>query len=340
MTGTSDLHSPSRRRVPYRALSLLLSLALFVVGIAVVYQRIDWRSVTDLWAKVDPKLVLLAIAVYWAQFPCNALRIERIIHWVTGKPSSDLPPFAFLFRMTCTAAFVAVAAPIGLAGDAAKIAALRVFSSLSLTEAARAALFDRVAGVQWLCIAGLASLPIQRSAGIESQIVPQFIIFAGMLIGIGVLLILPKALNLIRNNLVDRIAHVFAGYHRLLLPRRLLVQFAIAFVNLIFSWATLYLLLRAAGLAVDPWLVASLIPLLQLINGLPFLYMGWGGREIAMTSTLGAAGHLGINETLAISIMWGIVLIASSAVNGIFLIGEWRTGARGSSVSKRSTGQS
>src|SRR5262249_55070602 len=107
-----------------------------------------------------------------------------------------------------------------------------------------------------------------------------------------------------------------------------------------FSWATLYLLLRAAGLTVDPWLVASLIPLLQLINGLPFLYMGWGGREIAMTSTLGAAGHLGINETLAISIMWGIVLIASSAVNGVFLIGEWRTGARGSSASKRSTGHS
>jgi hypothetical protein len=81
---------------------------------------------------------------------------------------------------------------------------------------------------------------------------------------------------------------------------------------------------------VNPWLVASFIPLLQLINGLPFLYMGWGGREIAMTTTLGAAGHLSINETLAISIIWGVVLIASSAFNGVFLIGDWRTGAKAS----------
>ena len=61
----------------------------------------------------------------------------------------------------------------------------------------------------------------------------------------------------------------------------------------------------------DAWLVAAFIPLLQLINGLPFLYMGWGGREIAMAATLGAAGHLTVNETLAVSVIWGAVLIVS-----------------------------
>lgn len=341
MTSMSEVQEPvPQRRVPYRLLSVVLSLGLLAAGIAVVYQRIDWRSVTEVWSKLDPRLVALAVIVYWAQYPCNALRIERVIRWVTGRPSSELPPLGFLFRLTCTAGFVAVAAPIGLAGDAAKIAALRVFSTLSLTDATRCALFDRVVGVQWLCVAGLATLPYQIAAGIGSQIlVPQLIIFCGMIAGIGVLLILPRVLSWIRNGFIDRVARIFADYHRLLWPRRSFVQFLIASINLFLSWGTLYLLLQAAGLTVNPWLVASFIPLLQLINGLPFLYMGWGGREIAMTTTLGAAGHLTMSETLAVSIIWGAVLIVSNAVNGIFLIGDWRRGAKASSATSHNAGQ-
>ena len=84
-------------------------------------------------------------------------------------------------------------------------------------------------------------------------------------------------------------------------------------LNLVLAGGTLYLLFLAAGSNVSVWFVAAFIPLLQLVNGLPFLYMGWGGREIAMASTLGAAGSLTMNETLAISIAWGVVLIITSA---------------------------
>jgi hypothetical protein len=42
-----------------------------------------------------------------------------------------------------------------------------------------------------------------------------------------------------------------------------------------------------------------------------------------MASTLGAAGSLTMNETLAISIAWGVVLVTTAVVNGVFLIGDW-----------------
>ena len=99
-------------------------------------------------------------------------------------------------------------------------------------------------------------------------------------------------------------------------------------LNLVSAWGTLYLLLRAAGLNANVWLVASFVPLLQLVNGLPFLYMGWGGREIAMAATLGVASGLSINETLAISIAWGVVSIMVGAVNGLALLGDWRMSER------------
>jgi uncharacterized membrane protein YbhN (UPF0104 family) len=317
-------------RVPYRLLSLLVSCALLAAGIAIVYARVDWRNVATVWTGLDVRLVSLAAAIYWLQYPINSFRLHRVIDWVMAQPLST-PSLRFLFRVTCSSGFVAVAAPVGLAGDAARIVALRAFGSLSITDATRCTLFDRVVGVQWICVIGLANLPLQAAAGIEPGILlTQLVLFGGLLAAVGVLLALPRALALLRSETVAKIAGVFADYRAMLWPRRSATQLAIALLNLLSAWGTLYLLLRAAGLTANPWLVAGFIPLLQLVNSLPFLYMGWGGREIAMAATLGAASNLSADETLAVSIAWGVVLIMTGAVNGIFLLGDWQMTRRAS----------
>jgi uncharacterized membrane protein YbhN (UPF0104 family) len=313
------------RRVPYRALSLIVSVVLLVLGIIVVSQRMNWRDMATVWGNLEPKLVALACAVYWLQYPLNSIRLQRVIAWATERPASETPSLWFSFKLTCSSGFVAAAAPIGLAGDAAKIAALRLFSSLSITEAARCALFDRVVGVQWLCLIGLAIMPVQYAAGIGAEVIlPQLLVLAAPILGVGVLLALPSILARIPGNLIGRIARVFSGYRSILLPSRSAIQGSIMLLNLVLAGAALYLLFLAAGSHVSAWFIAAFIPLLQLVNGLPFLYMGWGGREIAMASTLGAASSLTMNETLAISIAWGVVLIITGAANGAFLIGDWR----------------
>ena len=316
------------RRIPYRVLSLVVSAILLAAGIAVVSQRVNWRDMVAVWSNLDLKLVALACLAYWLQYPVNSIRLQRVTLWATSRVPREIPPFRFFFKLTCSAGFVAAAAPIGLAGDAAKIAALRIFGSLSIAEATRCALFDRAVGVQWICLIGLATLPLQRAAGIGPEIIlPQLLIFAGPIAGVGVLLVLPSMLALVRRNLIDRIAPVFAGYRSLLSPTRSAVQALITLVNLILAGSALYLLFLAAGSNVSIWVVAAFIPLLQLVNGLPFLYMGWGGREIAMASTLGVVGSLTMNETLAISIAWGVVLLITSIANGAFVIGDWHASA-------------
>jgi uncharacterized membrane protein YbhN (UPF0104 family) len=310
--------------VPYRLLSLMASGTLLALGTALVYRRINWHDIAAVWTNLDPKLLAFATVAYWLQYPINSIRLQRVILWATERLPSNVPSLPFLFRLTCSSGFVAAAAPIGLAGDAAKIVALRLFGSLSLTDAARCALFDRVVGVQWICTIGLVTLPLQSAAGIGQDIVlPQLSIFAGLIAAVGVLLVLPRVLKLIRGDLMAKIARVFAGYRSVLVPQRFAIQAVIALLNLVLAGSSLYLLLLAAGSNIDIWLVAAFIPLLQLVNGLPFLYMGWGGREIAMASTLGAAGSLTMNETLAVSIAWGVVLIMTGVVNGIFLVGDW-----------------
>ena len=312
------------RRIPYRALSLVASGVLLALGIAVVYQRVAWRDIAGVWSTLDPKLVALACILYWLQYLANSARLQRVILWASGRPPRKIPSFWFSFRLTCSSGFVAATAPVGFAGDAAKIAALRLFGSLSTTEAARCALFDRVVGVQWLSVFGLMTLPFQRAAGIGPEVIlPELFVFAAPIVGVGVLLALPSLLARIPGNFIGRIARVFEGYRSILLPSRSAIQATIVLINLILAGAALYFLFLAAGSHVSAWLVAAFIPLLQLVNGLPFLYMGWGGREIAMASTLGAAGSLTMNETLAISIAWGVVLITTALVNGVFLVGSW-----------------
>jgi uncharacterized membrane protein YbhN (UPF0104 family) len=316
------------RRVPYRLLSVVVSATLLALGIAVVYQRMNWRDVAAVWSNLDPKLVALACIVYWLQYPANSVRLHRVILWATGRAASEIPSLWFSFKLTCSSGFVAAAAPVGLAGDAAKIAALRLFGSLSITEATRCALFDRVVGVQWLCLLGLATLPFQRAAGISTDVIlPELIVLAAPIAGVALLVTLPSIFVSIPGELVARIARVFAGYRAILLPSRSALQGAIMLLNVILAGAALYLLFLAAGSHVTPWLIAAFIPLLQLVNGLPFLYMGWGGRELAMASTLGAAGGLTMNETLAVSLAWGVVLIITGVANGVFLIGEWHAAA-------------
>ena len=331
-----SIERSSSRRVPYRVLSLIASGILFALGMIVVSQRVDWRDMAAVWGNLEPKLVALACVVYWLQYPLNSIRLQRVILWATERPAAEMPSLWFSFKLTCSSGFVAAAAPVGLAGDAAKIAALRLFSGLSITEAARCALFDRVVGVQWLCLIGLATLPLQYAAGIGAEIIlPELLVLAAPIAGVGVLLALPSILARISGNLIGRIARVFAGYRLVLLPSRSAIQGLIMLLNVVLAGAALYLLFLAAGSHVSAWLIAAFIPLLQLVNGLPFLYMGWGGREIAMASTLGAASSLTMNETLAISIAWGVVLITTGVVNGVFLIGDWHVAPSGGDEAKQ-----
>jgi uncharacterized membrane protein YbhN (UPF0104 family) len=318
-----------RGRVPYRLLSLLLSGVLLVAGGVILYGKIDWRDVTTVWTSLDPKLVALAVAIYWLVYPINTFRLHRVILWTMNRRPEHAPSLRFLFKLTCSAGFLALAAPIGLASDAAKIAALRLFGDLSITDSARCALFDRVVGVQWIAILGLATLPLQWTAGVEPRIVgAQLVLFVGLIAGVGVMLVLPRLLGLIRHQFIERLARVFVGYQAVLSPHGSSIQLVIALLNLLCGWGTLYLLFYAAGLSINVWLVGAFTPLLQLVNSLPFLYMGWGGRELAMAATLGAAGGLTESQIVAISAAFGAVLIMTSAVNGIFLIGDWRKSGR------------
>lgn len=314
-----------RRRLPIELLSLLISGILVVAGIALAYERIDWREIGGILLQLDAAWFIAALAAYWALYPLNSLRFQYVTAWLRQAASAAGIPFIFVLRLTCGASFIALAAPMALVADVAKIGALRLFGDVSIVDATRYTLFDRVIAMQWMSILGLLAIPTQVAFGFPLQTIGyQAALFCGAIAAIAVLIALPGWLALIRVEAAGRFARLFVGYGSLLTIRRTFVQLAIGLLNLVLVLTTLYFLLRAARLTADAWRVASLVPFLQFINSLPFLYMGWGGREIAIAMTLGTVAGLSLNEALAISAAWGIILILTSLVNGAFLLGDWR----------------
>jgi Lysylphosphatidylglycerol synthase TM region len=315
----------ARRRVPIELLSLLVSATLVVAGIALAYERIDWREIGGILLQLDAASFMAALAAYWTLYPLNSLRFRYVTAWLRQAASAAGIPFMFALRLTCGASFVALAAPMALMADVAKIGALRLFGNVSITDATRYTLFDRVIAVQWMSIIGLLALPTQVAFGFPLRTIGyQVGLFGAALVAIAVLIALPGWLAVIPVKAVERFARLFAGYASLLRMRRTLVQFAIGALNVLLVFTTLYFLLRAARLTPDAWRLVTVVPFLQFINSLPFLYMGWGGREIAIAMTLGTVAGLSLNEALAISAAWGIVLLLTSLINGAFLLGGWR----------------
>ena len=317
---------PWRERIPYRVLGVALSALLLVIGAAVLYERIMWTEVIAIWLRLDTTWFLAATAVYWLQYPTNSVRLQLVISWIKRLAVSAAVPFKLVFRLTCVSGFVAAAAPIGLVGDLAKIAGLHLFAKLSRTDAVRCTLFDRVLGAQWASVIGLLMLPVQLSAGVPLQLIfAQILVFGGIIAGVGVLLLLPRMLTAVDIATLTRLSRLFAGYRAVLAVRRSLAQLLLGFVNMVLAWGSLYFMLRATGLSTNVWLVVCFVPFLQLINGLPFLYMGWGGREVAMAATLGTVSGLSLNEAVAVSAAWGVTLTIAGAVNGLFLLGDWQS---------------
>jgi hypothetical protein len=314
-----------RRRVPIELLSLIISGILVVAGIALAYERINWREIGGILLQLDAEWFIAAFAAYWALYPLNSLRFRYVTTWLRQSATTAVIPFMFVLRLTCGASFVAVAAPMGLVADVAKIGALRVFGGISIVDATRYTLFDRVIAVQWMSTIGLLAIPAQVAFGFPTQVIGyQALLFCGAIAAIVVLIALPKWLGLIPVESAGRFARLFVGYGSMLTLRRSFVQLVIGLLNTVLVLATVYFLLRAARLTADVWRVASLVPFLQFINSLPFLYMGWGGREIAIAMTLGTVAGLSLNEALAISAAWGIILILTSLINGAFLLGDWQ----------------
>jgi uncharacterized membrane protein YbhN (UPF0104 family) len=320
----ADSIAAPRRSFHIRFLSLAVSGILIIGGTFVMYRWISGPEILNTLQRLDWRWLIAALCAYWLQYPISAVRMHYVMQWLAA-PGLRPPPFRLILNLTLSASFIAVTAPVGLVADAAKIGALKYFGEMPLSHAIRCTLFDRVIAAQWMSLWSLATLPWQWMLGVPPSIIyVQLLCSAGFLATIVMLLFLPNALRSFKSRALLKLASVFFGYDGMVLLRRFAVQMAIAALNVVLVFVTLFCLVRASGLAPNLIVIACFVPFLQLVNSLPILYMGWGGREIAMAAIVGSASGLSLNEALVVSATMGVTMVLSGAVNGVFMLDNWQ----------------
>jgi hypothetical protein len=82
----------------------------------------------------------------------------------------------------------------------------------------------------------------------------------------------------------------------------------------------LYLLSRAFSFDISPVLLVAFTPLILFVSSLPFLYAGWGGRELIVVVTLSGVGGARSDEALVLSIAYGLAMLVAALPGAVFWI--------------------
>jgi len=296
---------------------------LLLAGVAwLCAGRIDLQIIGGKLASVDPLVASLAFVLLLAFSPFNAYRLKSVAAWVAGARLSYLA----LVRVTCIGYFVAAAAPIGLLGDVAKVGLMRPATGLTWRSAIQSVFSDRASGAVFVACLGVLLLPLRLMLGASAAALRvEAAVFLLVLGGTAALVLVPPRLAGPGSRFREAIGSLLAALARLFADtRRIAAQLAFASANLLLMLGVIFLLARGLAIPVDALQLVQFVPVIMLVSSLPLLYLGWGGREMIMVSTIGSLPGVSANDALSLAISIGGLGMLAALPNGLFLLTGWQ----------------
>ena len=300
----------------------ILSLAVLAGGVWLWSDKLDVAAIVNKLAGANPVPAIFSLVCALAFSPLNACRLGYITRLIAGLKL----PYWGLLRVTCIGQFVTATAPMGLIGDAAKVALMRPLGALSWLDSLLCVLSDRASGAIFITCLGIVLLPVRLAAGAPlSTLVLEACVFLGILVGIAAVLRGGPTLQRlgwrgwgVPAAMLRAIGSLFEE------RRRIWAQLALALANFALTLAATYLLARSMSINISPFALGQYLPLIMIVSSLPFLYLGWGGRELVMVTTVGTLPGVSTNDALSLSIAIGSLWIVAALPNGLFLLTGWR----------------
>ncbi len=309
---------------PSKAAALLISIAILGVLSFGVYVKLDFGVILATWRKIDPLSIGAGVGFFFVFFAANTVRYQRLIFWTTA----GRPLFARLYQITFVALFVAHGAPVAALAEVARVAMMRVMTGLTVGDSIRTIIYDRVMGLIGIAAAGLVTLPVQAWIGVDSAVIGlQAGLLGGTALATAVVLAAchhPALRGRARLGVASEMARTFVRAVTAA-PRRLVLMAFLAGIYILICASVLWGLAQGMGLALGFTTLAVFTPVILLINNLPFLYVGWGGREAAVVATVGMSGDISPSEALALSVAYGLVFLIATLPGGVMLLRtRWR----------------
>ncbi len=300
---------------PKGLLAAALSLIVLAAVIGGLAYKADLGVLLQVWARMNPVWLLATVLAMGAAVFLATLRFQSIIR----EDASIEIGYRSLFRIQLIALFVAHGAPISAIGDLARAGLMKLRFNIGLTTSFRLVIYDRAIGLLVILVIGVVNTLVQVGLGIRDEvIVVQALLFGAGLVffvtiaGFSTVPLQPRWETI--KNLIGAIQ----GLGTLLRRRRFRIfQLMVGFGLLLVTTIVFWLLSVGMRIEIDPLMIALLVPFIMLVNNLPFFYLGWGGREVAIIAAFGGAGGITEVEALAISIGFGSVFLLTSLPGGL-----------------------
>lgn len=316
---------------PRRALRALLKprakLALKVIAsVALVSWLVyatDRDELADALLEVDLATALLAVLVLSGLIGVQAWR------WTFVARELGIPlPLVPAWLITQIGSFFNQVLPTAIGGDAMRVWRLQrrnVRTGLALASV----FLDRIAALVATTLIVAAGLPWllgwMDTDALRAGILAMVLVAAA---GVTVVLFadrVPVVRRLAGRSVVGRVLNVSALARRVLFRPRTAVPVLGLSVAIQLSLAsTVWLLARAIGVELAWAEAAFLVPVVILFSMVPITIAGWGVREGAMVVALGTVG-VGVEEALAVSVLFGIAVAISALPGGIVWLATGRS---------------
>lgn len=301
---------------PGSLLTVGISLACLALVAYLIATRGDFPTIVQTWRGIGPVQFIGAVA---SLIVLPNLAEAWRCRLIAAADGWGVLPLAPLIRIAWIRIFAAHGAPVAAFADAAKAAMLSLRFNLSTPVAVRLVLFERAIGAIMMMILAVAALPLQ----IELGVAPKFVALQGAvwlagLLTVGAIIWLGQRPLPPGGGWIWKGVRMVMGLGSLLANKRATLLQVVAMVTqLIGMGFAIWLLARGMNLPLSVLPIAAFVAPVSFVASLPIFYNGWGGREAAMVATFGAFGGITPAQAIALSVGYGVVLLASALPGGV-----------------------
>jgi uncharacterized protein (TIRG00374 family) len=307
----------------------LIAAKLAVTGVLVwyLYSEVDLTESGRHLAAFDVGWGILALALVAVLFAIAALRWR-----IYARALSFSLPIGAAFRLYLIGQFFGQVLPSGVGGDAVRVWLL-ARRGVAVGPALSSVVLERLTGLLGILILMAVLLPLTFSYVDASwERLALVLILAISAAGISAVIglsFVPHLITKWRNiAVVSKLADMASEARRAGLMLRLAVGVLLLsiFMHLLAVFAV-YALALGLDMEISPVACLALVPVALLLSTVPISVGGWGVRENVMVAALAFAGTES-SQALALSILFGLALLALSLVGALLWLVQGRGHAR------------
>ena len=289
------------RNLVLRWFGTITAVALLVT----LFKGQGWTDIKGAVSKISlVRLLICLILVFISRFAV-------IGRWHVLLSAVDNVPIYQSFRLTFAGLFATNFLPTTVGGDIVRLAGSKQLH-IDFVSSAASLVVDRLIGMVGMVIALPFGAPSLIAWMTMSRLSQYHMYWAGAFTW--------------GTQILEKMIKVFGQIYRSFLiwkdhPKSLFLSLGFTFIHMFCFFWTLTLLFRGMGEHPSLWMVGGLWSFVYLVTLFPISINGYGVQEISMTFIFSEVGGLSIQNCLAVSVIFRLLLILASVPGAVFLPG-------------------